>query len=49
MWAGAMDGLNITDRIFSDDNPQDIDSNTPDSALHRNVDRVVIKADDQGE
>lgn len=49
MWAGAMDGLNITDRIFSDDNSQDINSNIPDSALHRNVDRVVIKADDQGE
>ncbi|KAI0090262.1 NAD-P-binding protein [Irpex rosettiformis] len=48
MFAGANNGLSITDRIFSDDDAEDIDKSTPDSALHRNVDLVVLKADEEG-
>lgn len=49
MWAGSTNGLSATDRVFTDDNPADIDNPTPDSALHRNVDLVVLKADEEGE
>ena len=48
MFAGANDGLTTTDRIFSDDDSEDIDKSTPDSALHRNVDLTVLKADEEG-
>lgn len=48
MWAGSTNGLSATDRVFTDDNSADIDNSTPDSALHRNVDLVVLKADEEG-
>ncbi len=48
MFAAPNTGLSVTDRVFSDDNPEDIDESTPESALHRNVDLAVIKADEEG-
>ncbi len=48
MFAAPNTGLVATDRVFSDDDPKDIDTSTPDSALHRNVDLVVLKADEEG-
>lgn len=48
MFATPNTGLVAADRIFSDDDPKDIDASTPDSALHRNVDLVVLKADEEG-
>ncbi|KAI0806131.1 NAD-P-binding protein [Irpex lacteus] len=48
MFAAPNTGLVAADRVFSDDDPKDIDSATPDSALHRNVDLVVLKADEEG-
>ncbi len=49
MWAGPTNGLSATNRVFSDDDPKEIDASTPDSALHRNVDLVVLKADEEGQ
>ncbi|KAI0091003.1 NAD-P-binding protein [Irpex rosettiformis] len=43
----ATKGLGISERIYRDDNPDDIES-IPPTAFHRNVDLAIIQADKEG-
>jgi len=44
---GSTKGMSKTDRIFHDDDPDDIES-IPPTALHRNVDLAIVQADKEG-
>ncbi|KAI0783989.1 NAD-P-binding protein [Irpex lacteus] len=41
-------GLGISEKIFSDDDPDDLERSLPPEAFHRNVDLAIIQADNEG-
>lgn len=43
MLGDSADGLKSTDLIFHDDNPEHIDANTDDGAIHRQVDLNILR------
>ncbi|KAI0091093.1 NAD-P-binding protein [Irpex rosettiformis] len=47
-WDASTKGLGISDRIWNDDDPDDIEKNIPPTAFHRNVDLPIVEADKQG-
>ncbi len=48
MFDAPNNGLVAAEKVFSDNDPKDIDSSVPDSAFHRAVDLIVLKADEEG-
>ena len=44
----ATKGLGISEKIFSDDDPDDIEKSIPPTAIHRNVDLAIVQADKEG-
>lgn len=41
-------GLGISEKIWNDDDPDDIEQNIPPTAFHRNVDLPIVNADKEG-
>lgn len=41
-------GLRITEKIFNDDDPDDIERSIPSTAYHRDVDLAIVNADKDG-
>lgn len=42
-------GLHVSEKIYYDNDPDDIDKNVPESAPHRKVDLAIIQADKEGQ
>ncbi|KAI0783990.1 hypothetical protein BC629DRAFT_541283 [Irpex lacteus] len=41
-------GLSVSEKIFSDDDPDDLERSILPEAIHRNVDLAIVKADQEG-
>lgn len=41
-------GLSVTEKIYDDSDPGDIERSLPESAAHRHVDLPIVRADQEG-
>ncbi|KAI0696908.1 NAD(P)-binding protein [Cytidiella melzeri] len=45
---GSTKGMSATEKIYHDDDPDDIEASFPPTALHRDVDLAIVQADKEG-